>query len=105
MKIPNLHRSIFAILTLGFTAPSYAEVLYRDDFETNTSAQYQLQVGYYKNTATNNFRIDWSFDYLDQIYHLFRNATDFDTLTVPVAPSGSGTKGLKLTVNENVLFK
>lgn len=86
---------------LGVAVPTRAELLFSDNFEANTEANYQLQVGYYTGTSTNDYHIDWAFDYSAQPFNFFRSATDSDALTVPAAPSGGGTKGLKLTVNKN----
>ena len=84
--------------------PVRGQALFEDAFESNTSANYDLRVGYYAGTSTNDYSLDWSFDYSTQTFNRFASQTATpETLSVPPAPnSAPGTsKGLKITVNKN----
>ena len=78
--------------------------MFQDGFESNTSANYDLRVGYYAGTSTNDCTLDWSYDYSALTYNRFASQTATpETWAVPAAPnSAAGTsKGLKITVNKN----
>ena len=86
------------------STPVWGQALFQDSFESNTSANYELRVGYYSGTSTNDYTLDWSFDYANQTFNRFASQTAApETLPVPPAPnSAPGTsKSLKITVNKN----
>jgi hypothetical protein len=102
MKSIALARAVCALGILAGGASGHAQVLFREDFESNTSSNnWSVFVGYYQNSATNDFIIDWAFDYSQQTYNFFSNATDFEARTIPPAPnSNGGTRGVKFRVNQ-----
>ena len=86
-------------------ASARAETLFSDNFDTNTSAAWDLRVGVYTPGDT-DYKVDWSFDYGAQTYNLFADDKDTAgvTLTVPPAPNSNGTtKGVKIAVNKDDL--
>ena len=86
-----------------------AAPLFSDNFDTDSSANWKVQVGYLTVNAntpdnppnTNDFTIDWSFDYGAAKYKKFLNGVDFTELPIPASPHSSGSaKGLKISVNK-----
>ncbi len=86
-----------------------AEPLFRDDFDADSSANWTVKVGYLTVNAstpdtapnTNDFTIDWSFDYGATTYKKFQNDVDYTDLPIPPSPHSSGSaKGLKISVNK-----
>jgi hypothetical protein len=71
--------SIAAVLSLA--GASFAAPLYVNDFEVDTTASWTVNAGPSANTS------DFFFDY--------------STVGIPAAPSGSGTRGMKLQANLN----
>lgn len=67
-----------ALAVAALTAPAAAQ-LYTQDFETNTTGQWTVR------NATSDFAINFFFDY--------------STVGIPQAPSGSGTRGLRIQAN------
>ena len=92
-----------AALTLGLAQQASAQTLFQDGFESNTSGNYDLKLGYYNGSVTNDYTIDWAFDYGQQTYNFFFQGNDTPELrTVPPAPNSQpGTsKGIKISVNK-----
>ena len=97
-------RTVAVAAVALLTTPLWGQALFQDGFESNTSANYDLRVGYYAGTSTNDYTLDWSYDYSSLTYNRFASQTATpETLAVPAAPnSAAGTsKGLKITVNKN----
>lgn len=97
-------RAVAVAAVALLSIPVRGQALFQDNFESNTSASYDLRVGYYNGTATNDYTLDWSYDYSALTFNRFASQTATpETLPVPPAPnSASGTsKGLKITVNKN----
>jgi hypothetical protein len=97
-------RTVAVAAVALLTTPLWGQALFQDGFESNTSANYDLRVGYYAGTSTNDYTLDWSYDYSALTYNRFASQTATpETLAVPAAPnSAAGTsKGLKITVNKN----
>ncbi|MFN7140489.1 MAG: hypothetical protein ACK4UN_14220, partial [Limisphaerales bacterium] len=70
-------------------------VLFSDDFNSNTAANWSLFQGSGNNTP--DYTAEFAFDYGSTTF--VRNGV---TNTIPPSPNGGGTtKGLKLTVNNN----
>ncbi len=86
-------------------ASARAETLFSDNFDTDTSAAWDMRVGVFTAGDT-DYKVDWAFDYGAQTYNLFAGPLDTtgQTLNVPPAPNSNGTaKGVKLTVNKDDL--
>lgn len=82
------------LLSLAGITATRGQVLFSDDFETDRSDQWSVFDG-----AVNflpDFTVDWAFDYSATRY-VSGGVTNF----IPPAPSGSGTRGVRLTVNNN----
>jgi hypothetical protein len=97
-------RTVAVAAVALLTTPLWGQALFQDGFESNTSANYDLRVGYYAGTSTNDYTLDWSYDYSALTYNRFASQTATpETLAVPAAPNSvAGTsKGLKITVNKN----
>ncbi|MCX6863756.1 MAG: hypothetical protein NT050_12755, partial [Verrucomicrobia bacterium] len=92
-----------AAVTL-FSTSLMGQSVFKDAFESNTSANYDVRVGYYAGTSTNDYTLDWSYDYSALTFNrfAFQTATP-ENLPVPTAPNSAagGSKGLKITVNKN----
>lgn len=81
-----------ALVTLG--RADAATVLFEDNFETDTSASWDVLNG--SNSGTPDFTADWAFDYSSTQY-----TSNGVAYNIPPAPSSSGTsKGVKLTANK-----
>ena len=82
-------------------APARAETLFSDDFETDTSANWDLFTAYYSDEVNpNDYTVEWAFDYSAQTYKRFSDDINFEEFTVPAAPGSVGTtRGVKITVN------
>lgn len=86
---------MFLAATLLATASSApAQVLFEDSFDTDTSAQWSVFDG--AANFTPDFTVQWAFDYGAQQY-----VANGVTNTIPPAPGGTGTRGVKLTVNKD----
>ncbi|MEO5803450.1 MAG: immunoglobulin domain-containing protein [Verrucomicrobiota bacterium] len=71
-------------------------VLFKDDFETNSSANWNLFWGAGNGMA--DYTVNWSFDYGTNTY-----AFNGKTYAIPPAPNSTNgtTRGVKFTVNDN----
>ena len=98
------YRGATLALVAGLSVASVrAETLFSDNFDSDTSAAWDMRVGVF-NAGDTDYKVDWSFDYGQQTYNLFADALDTtgQNLTVPPAPNSNGTtKGVKLTVNKD----
>lgn len=105
MTFPSLKSCPVAVAVLFVSStPSWGQALFEDGFESDSAANYDLRVGHYVGTSTNDYTLDWSYDYSGLTYNRFVSQTATpETLTVPAAPnSAAGTsKGLRITVNKN----
>lgn len=100
---PGYRGAILALLAGLSVASARAETLFSDNFDSDTSAAWDMRVGVF-NAGDTDYKVDWSFDYGKQTYNLFADALDTtgQNLTVPPAPNSNGTtKGVKLTVNKD----
>ena len=94
---------ILAALAAGGAAGVVrGETLFVDTFETDTSANWSLHVGSVTPDDP-DYRVDWSFDYSTQTYNFFAGPGDLvgESRTVPPAPSGTGSRGVKMVVNKD----
>lgn len=94
---------ILAALAVGsVVGVARGETLFLDTFETDTSANWNLHVGSFTAGDT-DYRIDWAFDYSTQPYNFFPSPAAFEpeSRMVPPVPGGTGSKGIKLTVNKD----
>lgn len=75
---------------------SHFPILFQDDFETNSSANWNLFWGSGNNVP--DYTADWSFDYKTNTYTF-----NGKTYSIPPAPNSisNTTRGVKLTVNDN----
>jgi hypothetical protein len=82
-----------AIWALGTPA---ANILFQDDFETDTSTNWNVFEG--SGNATPDYTVQWAFNYATNRY-----TSNGVSLTIPLAPSSPDTNahGVKLTVNKN----
>jgi len=89
-----------AVLTV-VTAFPFLQLVYNDDFDTNSSARWSLFQG--SGNGVSDYTATWAFDYTSQNYLSYGLSSLATTSTIPVAPSTvNGSKiGLKLTVNKN----
>lgn len=103
LKTPK-SRAVAAVAFTLFSLSLRGQALFQDAFESNSSANYDLRVGYYTGTSTNDYTLEWSYDYSALTFNRFasQSATP-QNLPVPPAPnSAAGTsKGLRITVNKN----
>jgi hypothetical protein len=106
MKVRSYSRFLagcLALVTLaGATLPGRAQVLFSEDFETDTSANWSVFDG--SGNGTPDFTAQFAFDYGTTKYTFTDERTGVTvTNTIPPAPNSAGgtTKGLKLTVNKN----
>ena len=103
LKMPKSSVVAVAAVTL-FSTSLMGQSVFKDAFESNTSANYDVRVGYYAGTSTNDYTLDWSYDYSALTFNrfAFQTATP-ENLPVPTAPNSAagGSKGLKITVNKN----
>lgn len=93
-----------SLALLGLLARSgQAQVLFSDNFESNTSANWSVYAGYEPAAggADDDYVIDWAYDYSQQNYNLFSGpGAEGQALKVPPSPNGGGSsKGLKVSVN------
>ena len=80
-------------LALASSAPA-ATVLFEDDFETETSANWDVLNG--SNSGTPDFIVNWAFDYSTNSY-----TSNGVSVMIPAAPNSSGlTRGVKVAVNK-----
>jgi len=103
MRIISPLRLLLALTSLGLLCRASAQTLFIDDFESDSSSRYDLRTGYYEGSATNDFTIDWSFDYGLQTYNFFASRTaDPEPRAVPPAPSSAPgtTRGVRISVNK-----
>src|ERR1043166_7358015 len=93
-------RSVVSLVCLGASfcgsTRGSAQVLFSDDFQTDTSASWSIFATNAAGSGT-DFTAQFAFDYSTQAYR-YNGITNH----VPAAPnSGGTTKGLKLTVNKS----
>lgn len=105
MKTTSIVPALLAAGIAGLCSRGFAQTLFKDTFESNTQANYDLRLGYYSaDTVTNDYTIEWAYDYSGQTYNVFTSATsDAETRVVPASPnSASGeTHAVKIAVNKN----
>ena len=90
----------------------WGQTLFSDDFEVDSSAQWNLISGGFSVTDSsttpatielgdqNDYTVDWAFDYSQQSHKFYSDAATFEE-KVPLAPhSKSGSRGLKISVNK-----
>jgi hypothetical protein len=97
--------AILALAAASWMASVRAETLFSDNFDSDTSAAWDVRVGSF-NAGDTDYKVEWAFDYGQQTFNLFADALDTtgQSLTVPSAPNSNGTtKGVKLTVNKDDL--
>lgn len=92
MKIRNY---CTAALACAFLANlQAATVLFQDDFDTDTSANWDVLNG--SESGTPDFSVNWAFDYGNTTY-----TSNGVALNIPAAPNSGGTKlGVKVAVNK-----
>jgi len=105
----NLLRPSRILLTFtlaGAACQAQAQALFSDGFETDSSANWNVFVGYYSDEPNpNDYTVDWAFDYSAQSYKRFSDETNFEEATVPPAPGSDGTtRGVKIRVNQSDAF-
>ncbi|MEZ6242635.1 MAG: GC-type dockerin domain-anchored protein [Phycisphaerales bacterium] len=83
MKTSMCGRATIVGAWIWLGAPASAQVVYSQNFETNTTASWVVHVG--PVAAPTDGHTDFFFDY--------------STVGIPTAPSGAGTHGLKLQAN------
>jgi hypothetical protein len=84
-----------ASLLLGIWSSQAETVLFEDNFDSDSSANWNVFNA--ADSATEDFTVDWAFDYANTTY-----TSNSVALKIPPAPSSSGTtKGVKVTVNKN----
>src|SRR5687767_4887780 len=98
MQVIPSRTKLMALIVAGlstFCATQAETVLFQDNFETDSSANWTVHNA--SDSGTPDFTVDWAFDYSNTTYT--SNGVAFK---IPAAPSSPGaTKGLKLTVNKN----
>ncbi len=97
--LPHLPAAL--LLALPLAAP--AAPLWQDTFETDTSANWTVKVGYYDGTASDDYSVDWAFDYGQLKYKIYKSAADDAPVESPIPPaphSDGTTKGLRISVNK-----
>lgn len=94
-------RYLLPIVLAGTVVQARGETLFSDDFETDTSGNWDLFTGYYSDeTNPGDSTVEWAFDYSKQTYTLFPDSVTGVELPVPPAPgSGDTTRGVRITVN------
>lgn len=83
----------FAALLLATTVVHAQPVLFSEDFNTDTSANWNVYEG--SDNATPDYGVEFDFDYTSSTY-----VRDGVTNTIPAAPNGGGN-GVKLWVNKD----
>ena len=97
----------------GALGQAQGQSLFSDDFETDSSSQWNLLAGGYVVTDSsttpatielgdqNDYTVDWAFDYSQQSYKLYSDTATLEEKKVPLAPhSKTGSRGLKISVNK-----
>jgi N-acetyl-anhydromuramyl-L-alanine amidase AmpD len=94
--ITNLVGAVTSVVaTLTVNLPQIWQVSYLDNFDTNSSANWNLFQGSGNNVS--DYTATWAFDY-GAVQYVANGVTN----VIPAAPdSGGTTRGLKLTVNKN----
>lgn len=85
---------LILLLALAGATAARGQILFSDDFETDRSDQWSVF-----DAAVNflpDFTVDWAYDYSTTRY-----ISGGVTNLIPPAPSGTGTRGVRLTVNNN----
>lgn len=106
MIVTNTLRRILAlpaVLSLAPMAVVQAAPLFQDDFETDSSANWVVKGDHYEGTASDDYSVDWAFDYGQLRYKIYASADDPEPKeqAIPPAPNSNGTtKGIRLTVNK-----
>lgn len=103
MKATSIVPAVLAAGITGLCSQGLAQTLFKDTFESNTQADYDLKVGYYTGSVDNDYSIEWAYDYSGQVYNFFASATsDPDPRIVPLSPNSAPgeTHAIKLTVNK-----
>ena len=99
MKI-NLQKSFFiaslSLFALFHLNRSHGQILFSDDFETNSASLWVAYGG--GNGVTNDYSAQFNFNYSTQTFRY-----NGPSLPIPSAPNsgGGGTRGLKVTANKN----
>jgi hypothetical protein len=94
IRMKNLAVLATALLT-AVALQSAETVLFQDNFESDTSANWSVFEG--SGDATPDFTVQWAFDYSTNRY-----TSNSVSLNIPAAPNSAGTtRGVKLTVNKN----
>ncbi len=89
-------RKLKVIIAAGVLAANAtaATVLFEDNFETDSSANWDVLNG--SNSGTPDFSVDWAFDYSNTTY-----TSNGVALKIPPAPgSTNATRGVKVSVNK-----
>ncbi len=100
MKKNILKRLLIVALTAStqlLTSESKAQVLFSDNFETNSASQWAIYSGA-NGGITNDYYALFNFNYSTQTFRF-----NGQILNIPAAPNsgGTGTKGLKVAANRN----
>ena len=72
---PGYRGVILALAAGSMMASVQAETLFSDNFDSDTSAAWDMRVGVF-NDGDTDYKVDWSFDYGQQTYNLFADALD-----------------------------
>lgn len=96
-------RLLLPLALAGAVVQARGETLFSDDFETDTSANWDLFTGYYSDeTNPNDYSVEWAYDYSKQNYKLFPDGVNPVEAPVPPAPGSNGTtRGLRIRVNQS----
>ncbi|MFN0068805.1 MAG: hypothetical protein ACKVYV_14355 [Limisphaerales bacterium] len=94
LRLTRFGEIFLAAILLPTAASAPAQVLFEDSFDTDTSAQWSVFDGALNFTP--DFTARWAFDYSAQRY-----VANGVTNVIPPAPGGTGTRGVKLTVNKD----
>jgi hypothetical protein len=93
MKVTSLKSLVFSIATGALLNSAHAQVLFSDNFDTDSSASWTIKND--SGDGVPDFTVLFAFDYSTNKF--VRNGV---TNTIPPAPNGGG-KGVKMWVNKN----
>jgi hypothetical protein len=101
------HRSRLPLLasTALLLAPASVVLsapLFEDTLDTDSSANWNVKVGYYEGTASDDYSVDWAIDYSQLTTKIYPAAgAEPEVVNIPAAPHSNGTtKGVRITVNK-----